>query len=942
MAKKSQKRLVRYEKDKSGCMWGFISMFDFRHGHSTRKMIADKRRSSKHAVGVLHSKNKLEMSSNLDEVCQGNADIGESKRPSVIKPSVKKLIEEEMFMDRNAMKDSNNAETESKESRLRREVLVKLDSKRKNKSCKKNHDMDTNDLNLNPTLKSEIAHNQHSRKQSKDNLDLDKIIEEFCHLKDARSMMHGKDGEEILAQPNHKQTISENNARDAILELVNQMILNGKDLAEARRFLCSHQLMEALQIISSDKELFLSLLHNPNSLLFKCVQEFRSSEGTNDKEYGCITGSNFSEQDHGHIEQTREIVNHKKHNFFRKKVKSQSKSSTDENGNTDLSSRIVILKPGQMGLQKSDPESNLASLQTSHDSVKYNAPSVRGSSHFSLTEIKKKLKHAMGRDRHGNPEGISTRHTAEYQNKVRSSKAIGKDNLGMRSPSKDHFFIEKIARPTAGVMKGDKIGTIRDSELTREHENGSYPKQRVSSLYIEAKKHLSEMVGNGDENIDLSSRQISKTLGRILSLPEYNFSPLGSPGRDWEQHFVTAQTRFSTSDRNWEANKDNVSSKQGNFVGHLDQETDKDNAEKKSSICDESSNNEVPEVKSDSDHADKVENCGPIRDEIVPEGEIESAKERDVLESSSEAVVLGAGKENQNYDISEIPDSARCVQCLKQDVTEESKPSSPLLSPSHFSTTKKIEELENVTDVSSRPSPVSVLDTPFVEDGASPGYSGPQPVEVPVQPIHIQFEEQDSSPVNQINREKYCLEENELLYDYIKAVLQASGLTIDQLLMKCLSSDKILDPSLFDQVEFLSSQLCHDQKLLYDGINEVLMEVCHNYSVVSPCVSFVNPGIRSTPNIKRVILKVWEGIYWHVLPLPPPRSLDKIVRKDMEKSRAWMDLRFEAETVGFEMGEAILAELMEDTILNCVSKSTQSECSQLQIEYKDTENSTSV
>jgi hypothetical protein len=51
MAKKSQRRTVRYEKDKSGCMWGFISMFDFRHGHLTRKLIADKRQSTKHSGG---------------------------------------------------------------------------------------------------------------------------------------------------------------------------------------------------------------------------------------------------------------------------------------------------------------------------------------------------------------------------------------------------------------------------------------------------------------------------------------------------------------------------------------------------------------------------------------------------------------------------------------------------------------------------------------------------------------------------------------------------------------------------------------------------------------------------------------------------------------------------------------------------------------------------
>ncbi|RDX63605.1 hypothetical protein CR513_57945 [Mucuna pruriens] len=929
MAKKTQRRPVRYEKDKSGCMWGFISMFDFRHGHSTRKMIADKRRSSKHVVGGVHSKNKFEMLSNLDEICQGSSDSGESKRPTIAtaanRPSVKKLIEEEMFIDQKAMKDTESAQMESKESRLRREVLLKLDSKRKKKSYKKNGDKDTDDLNLDTTLKFEATHNQHSRKQSKDNLDLDKMTEEFCHLKDACSMMHGNDGEvEVGAQSNQKQALSEN-ARDAICEFVNQMILNGKDPAEARKFLCSHQLMEALQVISSDKELFLSLLQNPNSLLLNCVQEFRNSQGSNEKEYGCVTGNNFSEQDHGNLEQNRAIVNHKKHNFFRKKVKSQSKTSTNENGDTNLSSRIVILKPGQMD------------LQDSHDAVKYNGPSVR--------EIKKKLKHAMGRERHGNPEGITKRHpAAECQSKWPSSKAIGKDNVGMRSPNKDHFFIEKIARPTTGVMKGDKTGTTKDSELIVEHENGTYPKQRVSNLYIEAKKHLCEIVGNGDEKMDLSSRQISRTLGKILSLPEYNFSPLGSPGRDWEHHFVTAQTRFSNSDKILEANKDSVSSKQGTFVGHLDQEMD--NSEKQPSISDESSNNKVQEIKSDSDysdnlsHVDKEENLFPVRDEIVTEGEVESAKEVNVLESSSEPVDLSAGKEDQNYDISETSDCARCSQCAKQDVTEVNKSTSPLSSPSHSTTTKKIEELESATEVSGRPSPASVLDTPFLEDDVNPGYSRFQPVEVPVRPL--QFEEQYSSPLNKINREKYCFGGNELIYDYIKAVLQASGLTIDQLLMKCLSSDKILDPSLFDQVECSPNQLCHDQKLIHDCINEVLMEVCRNYFGVSPCVSLASPGIRPTPNMMKVVVKVWEGVCWHFLPLPPPRTLDKIVKKEMDKNGTWMDLRLEAETIGVEMGEAILAELMEDTILSCARKSPENECSQLQFEYKDNENSKNV
>ncbi|KAK7389955.1 hypothetical protein VNO78_25252 [Psophocarpus tetragonolobus] len=949
MAKKSKRCLVRYEKDKSGCMWGFISMFDFRQGHITRKMIADKRRSSKHAVDAVHSKNKCEMLGNLDEVCEGSSDSGQSRRPTVAtvnKPSVKKLIEEEMFIDQNPMKNSYSGQIESKESKLRREVLLKLDSRRKKKSYKENRDKDTNDLNLDATLKSEITHNQHSRKQSKDNLDLDKMIEEFCHLKEACSMMFGNDREvEFDSQSNQKQAISEN-AKEAICEFVNQMILNGKDPAEAKKFLCSHQLMEALQLISSDKELFLSLLQNPNSLLLKCVQEFRNSQGANEKEYGFVTGSNFSEQDHCNLEQNREMLNHKKHNFFRKKAKTQSKSPTNQNGNTNLSSRIVILKPGQKALQNSETGNNLASYQDSHDAVEYSGPSVRGSSHFSLTEIKKKLKHAMGRERHGNPEGISERHSAaECQNKRPSSKTIGKDNVGMRSPNKDHFFIEKIARPTTGIMKGPKMGTTKDSELIVEHENDTYPKQRVSNLYIEARKHLCEIVGNGEEKIDLSSRQVSRTLGKILSLPEYNFSPLCSPGKDWENDFVTAQTRFSSFDKIWEANKNNVSSKQGKLVGHLNQAMD--NSEKQSSICDESSNDKVQEITSDSNFADNLshvneaeKNC-PVRDELVNEGDVESVKEVNVLGSSSEPepVDLSAGNKDDSHGILEISDGARS-QCSKQDVTEVNKTISPLTSPSHSSTSKKMEELESVTEVSGKPSPVSVLDTPFLEDDVNLGYSRFQPVDVPAGPL--QFEEQYSSPLYQINREKYCLKGNEWIYDFIKAVLQASGLTVDQLLMKCLSSDKILDPSSFDQVEFLPNQLCHDQKLMYDCINEVLMEICRSHFGVSASVSFISLGIRPTPNMKNVILKVGEEVCWHFLSFPPPRTLDKIIKKEMDKNGAWMDLRPEAETIGFEMGEAILAELMEDTILSCESKSPESKCFQFQFEYKDEENNKNV
>ncbi|RDX73404.1 hypothetical protein CR513_46995, partial [Mucuna pruriens] len=922
MAKRSQRFPVNYEKDQSGCMWGFISIFDFRHGRFTRKLIADKRLGNKHAVGAALTKNKFEVLSNLDEEYQGNFDTGVSKRLMLTtdtdKLSVKKLIEEEMIIDLDEIKDQGNTEIESK-SRLGHQDPPKTDSKRKKKSRKKSRDMDHHDLNLDATLKSEFSHNQHSRQQSKDNLDLDKIMDDFCHVEAACSTMHDNDGK-IDAQSNQKHVISENLA-NAINEVVNQMVLNGKDVPEDGQFLSSRELMEALQVISSDKQLFLKLLQDPNSHLLKYIQELENAQGKGDKECSSITGSNCSEQELVNLKQTRENANRKHRSFFRKRVKSQSKDPTNENGKTEFSNRIVILKPALTGMQISESGDTLDSSLDSHDIVHYKGPSVRVGSHFSLTEIKRKLKHAMGKERHGNPEVISQKLPVERQKKVPRGKS--KDNAGMRSPNKDHFFIEKIARPMFDVVKGNKTGTLKDAELNVEHESGT-PVQRVSNIYIEAKKHLCEMLDNADENTNISSRQIPKTLGRILSLPEYNFSPLESPGRDLEYHSVTAQARFSSSDKTREVSEDNLSPKPATFIGLPDQEPN--NSEKQSSICDESSNNKVQEIKPvsnfshDLGHVDTSEACYPVRDEIVTE---ESTKEKNDLESSLDPTGVVTGRD-QKHGISEIPDGAGCSECLNQNITEEKQPSSP-----HSSPIKKIEELENVTDVSGRPSPVSVLDTSFSDDDFGPGHSRRQPVKLSVQPLQIQFEEHDSSPAEEFDRGKYCLEESELIYDYIKAVLHASGLTRDQLLMKCLSSDKILDPSLFDQVEFFSNLLCHNQKLLFDSINEVLMEVCQHYFGVSPWASFVNPSMRPAPSMKRVILKVWEGVCWHVDALPPPRTLEQIVRKDMARRGTWMDLGIDAETIGFEMGEAILIELMEDAILSLVSESPERQREQL-------------
>lgn len=163
------------------------------------------------------------------------------------------------------------------------------------------------------------------------------------------------------------------------------------------------------------------------------------------------------------------------------------------------------------------------------------------------------------------------------------------------------------------------------------------------------------------------------------------------------------------------------------------------------------------------------------------------------------------------------------------------------------------------------------------------------------------------------------MEDEESAFDYVEAVLLASDLNWEEFLLRWLSSDQILDPSLFDEVELFSNHSHHDQKLLFDCTNEVLTEVCVSYFGFSPWVSFVKHNIRPVPRGKDLIDEVWKGVEWHLLPLPSPCTLEQIMTKDMAKPGKWLDLRVDVESIGTDIEEAIFKELMVDTILSSVN-----------------------
>uniref|UniRef100_A0A5B6ZL24 DUF4378 domain-containing protein n=1 Tax=Davidia involucrata TaxID=16924 RepID=A0A5B6ZL24_DAVIN len=928
MAKRSQRRTVRYEKNQAGCIWGLISIFDFRNGRSTRKLLSDRRRGIGQAVGAGYSRSKPNKLTNLDEKSRGIYDAEESKtvEANAAKTSVKELMEEEMFSEQDPKKQVSSAEVEAREFDSERGGHVKKSCKPTKKTSKRSCDIHACDLNAAENMGPQNSYHQISEQKTSNNLDLEVIVEELYHQIHQKSTGCVKHDwhEDLDVQPNQTYSIFEEKLSEAIKVFVNEKSTNGKNLTKDGKIHHSKEFMDALQTLSSNKELFLELLKDPDSLLVKHIQDLEDAQIEKEQNSKSLARSNLLDKELSNSRPS-ELVHRKQHNFFRRKSKSQERNPLKGNENCQPSNRIVILKPGPAGMQNSQTESNLRSSLQSHYSLGDKGQSERIASQFSFTEIKRKLKHAMGKERHGIiSDGITHRFPYEHQNSGKGDKGVGGEIGGWGSPNRNHFYNERFARPSIGIKKVDKIDKPEDAETSMRNEIVGYPEQRVSNIYVEAKKHLSEMLSNGDEIEDFSSGQLPKTLGRILALPEFNVSPICSPGRDKEHSFVTAQMRMSAYNNFHMVNENTWRLIQEDHVSHLG--PSRQGLEIQSCITDdnpddkEQAPNSNQNVANELNHANAVEETScSMRDEISSEADAEIVKTTDTVfpEESKALEVSAEGSSNdQKGDIAEVCDEEKSAQCLKLDSFEEDQSlSSPLTSPSSSLIIKKVEDLERPE----RPSPVSVLEPLFTEDDISPASTKSLPVEPPMQPLQIHLEEAVFSAIDQGICVRTCMEDEESTFEYVEAVLLGSGLNWDEFLLRWLSSEQLLDSSLFDEVELFSNRSCHDQKLLFDCTNEVLKEVCERYFGYSPWVSFVKQNIRPVPKGKNLIHEVWEGVEWHLLLQPPPHILDQMVRKDMAKSEKWMDLRVDAENIAIEMGEAILEDVMEDTILSFVN-----------------------
>lgn len=142
-------------------------------------------------------------------------------------------------------------------------------------------------------------------------------------------------------------------------------------------------------------------------------------------------------------------------------------------------------------------------------------------------------------------------------------------------------------------------------------------------------------------------------------------------------------------------------------------------------------------------------------------------------------------------------------------------------------------------------------------------------------------------------------------------VFQASSLDWDQLSKIRPLSEELLHSSLFDEVEFQLSDSDFDTRLLFDHMNEVLLEIQRSH-FFSPAP--VKPRICSVTLEELVLDEIMREAEFYLLPQTQTRTLDQVVAKDVADPRLWLDVHPETEHIMIHISEDILEESILDVI----------------------------
>ncbi|XP_051218668.1 uncharacterized protein [Lolium perenne] len=847
MAKKSYKQ--RTEKVQVGCMSGLIRMFDFRRG---QKYLSDGSRR----IDIYSAIRGLKGSEDFHRIMATDNDRNHGVEAIYAsRTSIKALMEEEMANGTQPLKQPQ------------RNTFGVFSNDTKSMNLHEGSDID---LNLAASLK-EIYRSHNESQGSSDSTESGNISYSIDQENNANA----------AAKPNQIPYIIQKALEDVAEAVINHQSANAEYITtsgEAR----SKELVDALQLLSSNRELFLMLLRDPSSRLLQCLQNLYTSLGGPKLEPAEPDEVTKLQGVTNNIEQSEvsPCKGQRKNSSFLKEDKLVIRKPSQLNDISRGHSTIVILKPSPARNQSSLISSSVTSSPLSnHSNLQGQVESGKPGHHFSLRELRRRLRLATM--------------SSTFQN-ADPPKQLAAESMSISSESTDSSDCEIAKQPSIDDKEtkfGDSgIGMGNDAT----HGVGSFS-------YEKARKHLIEKLDNQDEYIYQTLRK-SESIGRLISYPDYDtFSP---------SHLPTEGTTVSQ-----EAADSGLQ-----IIEHDDSSAKlippSEYQETVSTDASTSATKQLDELRAD------VLEEHTISQELINEdvknmqGAVENLQLCNEVEDSTESFE----EINSNQFSSEEPHPMNGLPEVTLHSLEDPVEEQDDRSPSAVVGLAKPAMLafdclpENPDDKEAKLSPQSVLDS-SLGNSSSPSQKTRKQDELSMPSSKVLFEELDtpSSPTLQNRSETTILCDKYERVSFIKSVLEASELLAKGTSERWYMDVSALETSVLAEIG-MSYCLTDDVVLLFDCVEEVLLKISDNFFGGNPWVAFLKQNVRPAPLGAELIQEVAKCID-SIVDAELPKTLDQVVMKDLEVG-PWMDLRCDTENVAIEVWDGVLDDLLEEMVFD--------------------------
>ncbi|KAK8952192.1 hypothetical protein KSP39_PZI004865 [Platanthera zijinensis] len=668
MGKKDREGSSVSEKENVSCLWRFVNIFQLGESYGPRKLLEDPKQWRGGHPGINLGGNGLEhTSAGKYEHDANDVDISGVMPAHSHLPNIKALIDEEMSKERTSKSSSYNFKLYQKTA--------------------KNNKNDSDPLINNLLDSAQVVMEQLTCKEpvecSNFIFDLAALMIEFYSVsRHCPDMYAEKDFD--LCTPSrscsHKKHIKFDESdshldkgrsmlREALI--VEAEVFLSQKIDDAKRLagdgvIHSEEFMDALEILNSNKELFVRLIQDSNSLVFKHSQEFLKQRITDFSKLEvdqCLEEmAHFEDKldDPGRNGKScsNQMLLKQKVQYFSKKDRCKGKTASKIHNTLEEMSRIVVLKP-RLSRNNGDAaiESPYSSAQP-NDTNKYEKNTDKFVSYFSFREIKRKLRRIIGESRKEQgltfSDGLLNRTPLSYNASTNSCRMTSTENSIKSFPEKTECRTENTGQSSlASLFRGESFSDETDGHF-------------VEKLFTDYRTN------NSTNNKEFNSLQ------KLLSSSDNLCSPKYSP------HVVKDQTLSPY---------EMISSPELH------------------SVCD------TPILKG------TVETSFDLDAEMIP---INSVAANDIVEMKDETCDGEFNTKEQNVD---TENSFSCERFeeesstpSEQDTQNEkpriliasaSTPPSSLIINEHVSS-------EFIVDKPDRPSPVSVLEPFFIEDDASP------------------------------------------------------------------------------------------------------------------------------------------------------------------------------------------------------------------------------